>query len=103
MPSQWGKTGGDRHDVQACGDQVEGAARVEVVGEHQGCAVAQDAAEDGVQAVDVEERQHPEHDVAGADHRPASARRTAAVCSTLASRARWVSIAARGRSTVLPV
>ena len=50
-------------------DQVEGALRVEARGQHQLGPVLQHDAEDGVEAVDVEQRQHAEHDVVAVDHR----------------------------------
>ena len=50
-------------------DQVERALRVEVVGEHQLGPLLDHAPEDGVEPVDVEERQDPEHDVVAVDHR----------------------------------
>ena len=70
-PSQCGKTGGcDRdHRDALVGDQVEGALGVEPVAEHERGSLAQDAPQHGVEAVDVEERQHPEDDVVGVDHR----------------------------------
>jgi hypothetical protein len=51
------------------GHEVEHGVGVVGVDEHQGGAVPQHAAEDRVEAVDVEERQRAQHDVAGPDHR----------------------------------
>ena len=60
----------DRHHRDALvGDQVEGPLRVEPVAEHERGSLAQDAAQHRVEPIDVEERQHPEDDVVGVDHR----------------------------------
>ena len=60
----------DRHHAaRLVLDQVEGALRVEPLGQHQLGPVAQHAAEHRVETVDVEERQHAEHDVVAVDHR----------------------------------
>ena len=50
-------------------DQVERRLRVEALDEHQLGALAQHPAEHGVEAVDVEQREHPEHHVVAVDHR----------------------------------
>ena len=77
-------------------DEVERPLGVEAVDEHEPGALAEHLPEDGVEAVDVEERQHPEHHV-----RPVIiGGSTSATCSMLASSARCESIAARGRPEV---
>ena len=60
----------DRHHAaRLVVDEVEHRLRLELLDEQQPGAVAQHAAEDGVEAVDVEERQHAEHDVVAVHHR----------------------------------
>ena len=60
----------DRHDAaRLVVDEVEHLLRVEPLDQHQPGAVAEHPAEHGVEAVDVEERQHAEHDVVAVHHR----------------------------------
>ena len=61
---------GDRHHAAGLVvDEVEHRLRLELLDEQQPGAVAQHAAEDRVEAVDVEEREHAEDDVVAVHHR----------------------------------
>ena len=50
-------------------DQVEGAAWLEAVGQHQSRAHPKGSPEHCIETVDVEQRQHTEHHVVGGQHR----------------------------------
>ena len=69
--SQWAKTGGATGSTLQASSSIRSSTvpAVEPLDQHQLGPVPEHAAEDGVEAVDVEEREHAEHDVVAVDHR----------------------------------